>query len=187
MTDIPWGSKEAHKFVTNVGLITSNGPHGQNIMAAEWTHLISYSPGMIAVCIGPGKATRENIEETKEFGVSITSTAQASMASISGTTTGKETDKITALKELGYKFYNAESIKPMMVNGAALNAECKLVESHQYGTHKMFIGEVIKVSISDNEPLAFHQGQYWKLTTPLDKPSDEERARIKELTEKHKK
>ncbi len=27
-----------NKFVTNVGLVTSNGPHGQNIMACEWTH-----------------------------------------------------------------------------------------------------------------------------------------------------
>ena len=40
--DIPWGSEGTRKFVTNVGLITSDDPHGNNIMAAEWTHLVSY-------------------------------------------------------------------------------------------------------------------------------------------------
>ncbi len=28
--DIPWGSEAAKKFITNVGLITSNGPFGHN-------------------------------------------------------------------------------------------------------------------------------------------------------------
>ena len=66
---MPWGSDESKQFITNVGLITSNGKHGQNIMACEWTHHVSYSPGMIAICLGEGKATGENIVETKEFGV----------------------------------------------------------------------------------------------------------------------
>ena len=39
------------QFLTNVGLITSDGPYGPNVMAAEWTHHISYSPGLIAVNI----------------------------------------------------------------------------------------------------------------------------------------
>jgi len=69
--DIPWGSDESKKFATNVGLITSNGPHGHNVMAAEWTHHVSYSPGMIMVNVGFDKATEANIMKTKEFGVSL--------------------------------------------------------------------------------------------------------------------
>ena len=66
--EIPWGSEAAKKFVTNVGLITSNGPYGHNIMAAEWTHHVSYNPGLIAVCIRPTAATNANITKTKKFG-----------------------------------------------------------------------------------------------------------------------
>lgn len=50
------------KFITNVGLITSNGHFGTDVMACEWTHHISYRPGLIAVCIHPDKATHENIK-----------------------------------------------------------------------------------------------------------------------------
>lgn len=53
--DIPYGSLAHHAFVTNVGLVTSTGPHGENIMAAEWTHHLSYKPGMVAVCLGPNQ------------------------------------------------------------------------------------------------------------------------------------
>ena len=54
--DIKYGGPEARRFITNVGLITSNGPLGHNIMACEWTHQVSYSPGLITVCIGHDNA-----------------------------------------------------------------------------------------------------------------------------------
>src|SRR3989344_9701363 len=55
MVDIPYGSEAAGKFLSNVGLITSNGPNGEDIMAAEWTRPASHSPGLLAVNIGPSK------------------------------------------------------------------------------------------------------------------------------------
>ena len=69
--DLPWGSDYAKKFVTNVGLITTTGPKGDNIMAAEWTHQVSYSPGLIAVCIKPDETNNANISKSKEFGVNL--------------------------------------------------------------------------------------------------------------------
>ena len=30
--DLPWGDEKTVQFVTNVGLITSDGQHGQNIV-----------------------------------------------------------------------------------------------------------------------------------------------------------
>lgn len=77
--DLPWGDERTVKFITNVGLITSDGPNRPNIMAAEWTHHISYKPGLIAVCVGSGTATLENIQKTKEFGVNLASVNQSEL------------------------------------------------------------------------------------------------------------
>ena len=186
--DLPWGDEKTVQFITNVGLITSNGPNGQNIMACEWTHHVSYSPGLIAVCIGAGKATAENIEETKEFGVSLTSTEQSTLASVSGTTSGKDINKIKALEELGFNFYKAKKINTMMVKDAVLNIECKLVKKLDInGSHIIYIGEVIEASLSkDKTPLAYHKGKYGKVEF-LPKPTDEERKKISEIIKKHKK
>ena len=60
--------RRTRQFLTNVGLITTDGPYGPNVMAAEWTHHISYTPSLIAINVR-GDATAENIDHSKEFGV----------------------------------------------------------------------------------------------------------------------
>ncbi len=185
--DLPWGDEKTTKFITNVGLITSDGPHGHNVMAAEWTHHVSYSPGLIAVCLGPGKATTDNIRKTKEFGVSLAAVDQSVLSSVAGGYHGIQHNKIKALEELGFKFYQSKKIKALMVKDAALNVECRLIKEIELGDHTMFVGEVVEASISGKEPLAYHQGKYLKVTETLPKPSDAERAKIKGIVEKHRK
>jgi hypothetical protein len=47
--DLSWNDRRTRQFLTNVRLITTDGPYGPDVMAAEWTHHISYSPSLIAV------------------------------------------------------------------------------------------------------------------------------------------
>ena len=186
--DLPWNDERSNKFITNVGLITSDGPFGADVMACEWTHHISYSPGLIAVCISPNKATYENIKQTKEFGVNLCSTEQSIMSSIAGGYTGSMYNKINALKELGFEFYVGKKIRVAMIKGAAVNIECILSKQITLGDHITLVGEVIEASNnSDKVPLAYHGGRYFILNTNVAKPSQEERERIRKVVEKHKK
>ena len=186
--DLPWGDEKTVQFITNVGLITSSGPYNDNIMSAEWTHHVSYSPGLIAVCVGHDKATLANIQKTKEFGISICATGQNVMASIAGGSSGKNVDKIKVLKELGFKFYNAKKIKPLMVDGAVLSIECRLFKEIELGDHVMLVGEVVETSLNKSkEPLAYHKGKYWKLGENIPRPSQDEMEKIKKIVEKHSK
>ena len=171
------------KFVTNVGLVTSNGPHGHNIMACEWTHQVSYSPGMIAVCINHDAATHANIKSTKEFGVCLASTEQTALCSVSGNTSKKKTNKIQLLEKLGFSFYPAEKINALLVKNAALCIECKLVQAIELGDHTMFVGEVLAAIATEKEPIALHAGKYWKLTKQMPKPSLKKREKVKKLIE----
>ena len=188
MVDLPWGDPRTIKFVTNVGLITSTGPHGDNIMSAEWTHQVSYSPGLIAVAIGRGKATLENIEKTKEFGINLAAVDQAGMAHIAGANHGDKVDKIAALKELGYKFSKAKKINTLMVEGAAMQAECKVVKIIDIGDHPIVIGEIVEIyTLSNKEPLVYHGLKFWNLTETLPRPNEKEMERIKVIIAKHQK
>ena len=186
--DLPWGEERTKQFVTNVGLITSNGPYGDNIMSAEWTHHVSYSPGLVAVCIGHNKATLENIRKAKEFGISIAAANQNVLSSIAGGSSGKNVDKIGALKELGFRFYKAKRINALMVEGAVLSIECKLFKEIELGDHVMMVGEVLEASLNKGrEPLAYHKLKYWKIGENIPKPPEEELERIKKVVEKHAK
>ena len=192
-----WGSEGAHKFTTNVGLITSNGPHGDNIMAAEWTHQVSYSPGLIMVNIGFDKATEENINANKEFGVSLAAEDQNVVSSVAGGSSGREVDKIAVLKELGVEFYKGKKINALMVKGAAMNVECRLVEAIKLGDHMAFVGEAVEIEVHDKNAILYHAGKYFKTKNDaqgafagfetVQKPADEVRERIKNLVEKHRK
>jgi len=172
--DLGWGNEKASKFVTNVGLITSEGQNGANIMAAEWTYYVSWSPALIAVHLGGGKtakATSENIMATREFGVSIAASDQHIFSSIAGGSTGREVDKIAVLREMGAQFYPSKSIKPLLLRGAASNIECKLLEAKELGDHTMFIGEVVSIETDQaKSPLLYSFGKYYKEGERLHKP-----------------
>ncbi|HZA69990.1 MAG TPA: flavin reductase family protein [Nitrososphaeraceae archaeon] len=186
--DLPWNDERSNNFITNVGLITTDGPFGADVMACEWTHHVSYSPGLIAVCIAPSKATHENIKQTKEFEVNLCSTDQSVMASVAGGYTGSRYNKINALKELGFEFYEAKKIRVAMIKGAAVNIESILSKEITLGDHTAFVGEVIEASNNaDKVPLAYHEGRYFIMNTNVVKPSQEERERIRKILEKHKK
>jgi len=186
--DLPWGDERTKQFVTNIGLITSNGPNGYNIMAAEWTSQVSYSPGLIAACIRPDDATHANIAETKEFGVSLCSAAQSALSSVSGGYSGKKFDKIKALEELEFKFFKSKKIDVLMVEDSAMNAECKLIKKIKLGDHTTFVGEVVELyPVKVKEPLVYWEQKYWKTGEHIPKPPQEEMDRIHKIVEKYKK
>jgi flavin reductase (DIM6/NTAB) family NADH-FMN oxidoreductase RutF len=175
------------KFVTGVGLITSNGPHGHNIMAAEWTRQVSYNPFLISVHVSAKHATTDNIKKTKVFGVSLCTDKQNIISSLSGNYKGRMHNKIAALKKLGFKFYKAKKINVMMVQNSALNAECKVIKTITLGDHIMFVGKVIAGKVGKDTPLAYNHGLYYYLNKNIPKPSDASRAKMKAVMERHRK
>jgi flavin reductase (DIM6/NTAB) family NADH-FMN oxidoreductase RutF len=157
-------------------------------MACEWTHHISYNPGLIAVCIRPDDASHENIKQSKEFGVNLCSTDQSVLSSVAGGYTGSNYYKIDALKKLGFEFYKAKRIEAIMIKGAAVNIECILSKEISLGDHTTFVGEVIEASNNpDKVSLAYYGGRYFIMNTNVEKPSYEEREKIRKVVEKYKK
>ena len=184
--DIAKGSPAREAFVTNVGLITSNGPHGHNIMAAEWTFQISYDPSLLAVSVGPKKATHDNIAASKCFGVTIADVHQNILASLAGGYSGREMEKIAFLQELGFVFRKAEHIDVWMPEGGMMQAECELVDQKTQGDHVVFIGKALAVTADPAQhPLAYHRGQYFRIGEPVRKPSPEERETMRQTAAKY--
>ncbi|MDO8624729.1 MAG: flavin reductase family protein, partial [Candidatus Diapherotrites archaeon] len=145
-------------------------------------------PGLIAVCIGPDKATGQNIEATKEFGVNIAAIDQNILSSVAGRNSGKKVNKIAALKELGFQFFKAKKIKAPMVSGAAMNAECRLIEQKTYGDHVMYVGEIVELyPATDRSPLVYHNTKYSAPGPTIPQPNEKEMERIAKVLEKHAK
>ena len=175
-------------FLTNVGLITTNGPFGYNVMSCEWTHQISYDPPLVALAIRSHKATYQNIIATKVFGVNIASEQQNVLSATAGNRSAKNVDKIKMLEEMGIKFYKAENIDVLMVKDACLNAECKLIDTKDIGDHPLLIGQIVAFQEDHaKKPLIYHQGKYWKLGDNIPKPGEELLNKISKLNDKYQK
>jgi flavin reductase (DIM6/NTAB) family NADH-FMN oxidoreductase RutF len=186
--NISWGSDISNRFITNVGLVTTNGIYGHNIMACEWTYHLSYHPALIGVSVNKRHATHVHIKANKEFGVCFASTHQAMLTSIAGRESGKIYDKIKVAETMGFKFSPAKNIDVVMPDGVAVTLECKLSDEIILGDHTLFVGEVIDGSVNpDEKPLAYHWGRYWEMVATLEKPSNESREKIKELITRHPK
>jgi flavin reductase (DIM6/NTAB) family NADH-FMN oxidoreductase RutF len=82
--ELSWNDRRTRQFLTNVGLITTDGPYGPNVMAAEWTHHVSYGPTLIAINVRGDDATAENITLSKEFGVNLAADDQNILCSLGG-------------------------------------------------------------------------------------------------------
>lgn len=154
-------------------------------MTCAWVNRVSFNPGLISIAIGKDRTTWKNIKKTKVFGISLCSDEENVLASVAGGYSGKDFDKIKALKELGFKIYKAKEIDVLMVE-AALNLECKLVGELDAGDHTLFIGEVISGKSSEKNPLLYSQGKYWSIGKQVLKPNTKELERIKKIVEKNK-
>lgn len=184
--DLLQSSEQKRKFVSNISFITSSGPWGDNIMTAELIQVISFSPGIIAVSVMPGNATAENISATKEFGVNLATNEQNVLSSIAGRESARLTDKIAALKELGYKFIPGKKIKVSMLEDSLMKAECKVIQRLELGDHILFIGEVAYLhEVSNKDPLIYTQGKYFKLGPQIPKPPAHELEEIDSAIEKY--
>lgn len=185
--DLAYNDHKTRKFVTNVGIITSNGTNGPNITAVEWTHHISHAPSLMAICITKHDATYDNIIHNKEFGISLCASDQNVVSSISGGYSGFKINKIDVLKELGVQFYQAKKINVEMLDNAAMNAECKLYKIIKLGDHIMLVGEVIELNASNKPPLIYHNGKYWEFGEQIAKPDSTEFKKIETIIAKHTK
>ena len=154
-------------FVTGVSMITSTGPLGHNVMAAEWTMQISYTPLLIAVFIHQSAATFKNIKKTKEFGVNVVTDEQTSLVNIAGGYSRTEIDKLKVRNH--FKLLKSRYIKASMISGCIINAECRLIAMKKLGDHTMMVGKVISIKYNKTKkPLVYHIGKYHRIGSVIE-------------------
>lgn len=164
--DIPEGGSEF--FTTTVGLITTSGSLGPNVMAAEWTYLVSYRPMRILVVINANDATYKQIQETGEFGVSLCTDRMAAQASFAGHYSKHQIDKLSSGI---FETAPTRKIAAPLIAGALLTAECRVVAVYNLGDHMGVLGEVLVAGVDDTRrPLILHsRSGYHQLGPQIEK------------------
>ena len=143
-------------FTTGCALITTDGPEGPNVMAAEWTFNVSYDPFLVLVSMDPENRTHNMILESKEFGVSLVSESQLAAMAFAGHHSKTDTDKLSSTL---FETFPGRKIRAPLIRGSILAAECRLVQTIPLGDHVGFLGEVVEFTVDpEARPVVLHQG-----------------------------
>jgi flavin reductase (DIM6/NTAB) family NADH-FMN oxidoreductase RutF len=158
-------------FATTVNLLTSCNQAGNvNVMACEWTMNVLFNPLKVLCVVGIDSLTHAYIAETKEFGVNLCAEAHASLSNFVGNVSGRDVDKLSEACFEGL-VYASTHIKPPLIRGCILNAECVVEDIFPMGEYTGFLG-VSRATAVDTEakPLFYHRGKYFQLGAQIPKP-----------------
>lgn len=109
----------------------------ENFMAVGWITRANARPPMLAACIGRSHATHDGIMETGAFSVNIPGPDLLVATDYVGIASGHSTDKSGVFDV----FYGELPGAPLIKNAIAC-FECRLVQSVELPSNRVFIGEI---------------------------------------------
>ena len=145
MTKITWKSGTILAPIPPA-LISSGTIEKPNVMTAAWTGIISSEPPMTYVSIRPSRYSHEIISQSKEFVINLPTLALAAATDYCGVKSGRDVNKF---KEMKLTTLPCSQVKAPQIAEAPVSLECKVKDIQHYGTHDMFIAEIVAVNIDD--------------------------------------
>lgn len=158
-------------------LVTCRSKSGEdNVFTVAWTGTVCTNPPMAYISVRPSRYSYNMIKETGEFVINLTTEEMAKATDYCGVTSGRDVDKFA---RCGLHKEEADEINVPMIVESPVNIECRVREAHEYGSHTMFVADVICVhadekymnetgrfELEKSNPLAYSHGTYFGLTSP---------------------
>ena len=127
-------------------LVSSGTMDKPNVMTAAWTGIIASEPAMTYVSIRPSRYSHQIISKTKEFVINLPTLDLADVTDWCGVKTGAKVDKF---KETGLIAEKCQFVKAPAIAKSPVSIECKVVDIQHYGTHDMFVAEILGVNVDE--------------------------------------
>ncbi len=127
-------------------LISCGTVEKPNVMTAAWTGIIASDPAMTYVSIRPSRYSHQIIKESKEFVINLPNLPLAFATDWCGVKSGKDVDKF---KEMNLTPSPCSQVKAPQIEEAPVSLECKVKSITNYGTHDMFLAEIVAVNVDD--------------------------------------
>ena len=119
--------------------------HG-NIITVAWTGIVNSDPPMTYVSIRKERYSHEIIKNAGDVVINLTTEELTFATDYCGVKSGRDTDKF---KEQKLTPLPAEKVKAPLIAQSPVNLECKVKEIHEYGSHDMFIAEIVNVQAAE--------------------------------------
>lgn len=143
-------------------LISCGTVEKPNVMTAAWTGIINSEPPMTYVSIRPSRLSHDIISKTKNFVINLPTLNMVSAVDFCGVKSGRDTNKF---KETGLTPIASSHIDAPQIEECPISVECRVLEIKPYGSHDMFLAEIVSVDVDDKYIDA--SGKFWLEKTGL--------------------
>lgn len=117
-----------------------------NIMTAAWTGIINSEPPMTYVSIRPERYSHDIIKESGEFVINLPTTKLLTAVDFCGVKSGKDINKF---KEMKLRAGKCSQVAAPQILESPVSLECKVKDVVSYGSHDMFVAEIVAVNVDD--------------------------------------
>ena len=144
-----------------------------NIITVAWTGIINSHPPMTYVSIRKERYSHAVIAERGEFVINLTTADLARAMDYCGVKSGRDIDKFS---HLGLTREPADVVSAPMIGESPVSIECRVKEIREFGSHDMFIAEIVAVHVDEKyvddkgaydysamDLVAFSHGKYYRL------------------------
>ncbi len=156
-----------------VALITSAAGGRDNVMAAAWVNAACMEPPMLSVSVRSSRFTHELIGRSEQFAVNLPGEELLAAVEVCGSVSGRDCDKF---ERAGIGREAASRIEAPLVAECFLNAECRVAEALELGSHTLFVGEVLALRLDRRvaedggylkadraRPFVLNHREYWSM------------------------
>jgi flavin reductase (DIM6/NTAB) family NADH-FMN oxidoreductase RutF len=127
--------------VTLVGALVDGKP---NYLAVAWCGIVNNIPPMASISLYHIRYTRSGISENGTFSINIPSAKQVKETDYCGIFSGRHRDKSKVFES----FFGKLKTTPM-IKSCPMNMECRLLSTHNIGTHDLYIGEIAEIYVDE--------------------------------------
>ena len=160
-------------------LVSCGNMEKSNILTVAWTGIINTNPAIVYISVRPERYSYNLIKESGEFVINLTNGKLAYATDWCGVRSGAKYDKF---KEMNLTKEKAEFVKAPLIKESPVSVECKVIEEKNYGSHTMFVAEVLSIDadekyinekgafdISKCDLIAYRNGGYYALGKKIGK------------------
>lgn len=154
-------------------MVSCGNQEKSNIITVAWTGIVNSEPPMTYVSVRKERFSHDIIKESGEFVINITTEDLAFATDFCGVRSGRDLDKF---KEMKLTPVPGEKVSCPVIKESPVNLECKVREIHEYGSHDMFVADIVNVQVNEElldangrirldqaGLLAYNHGEYFGL------------------------
>lgn len=126
-------------------MVSCGQGHEKNIITIGWTGIVNTHPPMTYISVRKTRHSHEIISREREFVINVTTEALAFATDYCGVKSGAQIDKFKEMKLTPVK---GQFVSCPMIGESPVNIECKVREVREYGSHDMFVAEIVQIHVN---------------------------------------